>query len=337
MNLTLFLGAGFSAPFGHPVMDTFLGFADSCERLTDDDRLFLGGLVLEARRANSFLESSPTNLEDILTFSEMGDRLGLVKKSENRSQRFLKIVQKIYTTTPPAKEYWDRYAALEKLVGSKLDEFKGKLTFVTTNYDLNIESACVSLRTQTNPGFPLVQVQSGEVQSLQNLYETSGIPLFKLHGSVNWYISKKDSSIEVENRIVAVMGNFDGKRQLRLPYPCAGNYSAPGDPLIVAPSFLKPDLSKTIGEIWSGAAQALSKSNVVAFVGYSFPSSDTEIAYFLARAFSENSGLRAIYIVNPHADKLVNRLRSSESKMGSHFRSLLNPITANWTDAKLPI
>ncbi len=40
MNVTLFLGAGFSAAFGHPVMDSFLGFADGCPRLNDDDRGF---------------------------------------------------------------------------------------------------------------------------------------------------------------------------------------------------------------------------------------------------------------------------------------------------------
>ena len=337
MNLTLFLGAGFSAPFGHPVMDSFLGFADSNKRLSDEDRSFLGRLVLEARRANSFLESSPTNLEDILTFSEMGDRLGLVEDSENRGYLFRKILQKIYTTIPPAKEYWSRYSSLERLIGAKPSDFKGKLSFVTTNYDLNIESACLSLRAHTNPGFPFVQVESGKVQSIQNMYDTSGIPLFKLHGSVNWYPSKQDPSIAIENRIVQVMGGFDDERMHSLPYPCASNYVPEGDPLIIAPSFLKPELSKTMGSIWRGAAQALSTANVVAFVGYSFPSSDTEMLYFLARALSENAGIRAIYIVDPQADRLTDRLRSSGTKIGSHFRSLLNPITSNWTDARLPL
>jgi len=337
MNLTLFLGAGFSVPFGHPVMDDFLSFADSNKRLTDDDRSFLGRLVLEARRANSFLESSPTNLEDILTFSEMGDRLGLAEGTENRSLRFRQILQKIYTTNPPAKDYWSRYSSLQKLIGTRPGEFKGNLSFVTTNYDLNIESACISLGTQTNPGFTLLQVDSGNVRSSHYMYSSSGIPLYKLHGSVNWYPSEQDPGIEVENRIVEVYGGGDcdeGKHSL--PFPCAGDYKPPAEPLIVPPSFLKPDLSKTMRAIWHGAAQALSKANVVAFIGYSFPSSDTEMMYFLARAFSENAGLRTIYIIDPQAEKLVGRLQSPGSKMGSHFRNLLKSVPLDWTKAHLP-
>lgn len=337
MNLTLFLGAGFSAPFGHPVMDDFLSFADSNKRLIDDDRSFLGRLVLEARRANSFLESSPTNLEDILTFSEMGDRLGLAEDAENRSLRFRQILQKIYTTTPPASDYWSRYSSLQSLIGTVPREFKGNLSFVTTNYDLNIESACISLRTQTNPGFTLLQADSGNVRSSHYMYASSGIPLYKLHGSVNWYSCEQEPGIKVENRIVKVFGGSDDDEHGHsLPYPCAANYAPPAEPLIVPPSFLKPDLSKTMRAIWRGAAHALSKANVVAFVGYSFPPSDTEMMYFLARAFSENAGLRTIYIIDPQADKLVGRLRSAGSKMGSHFRNLLKSVPLDWTQARLP-
>jgi hypothetical protein len=66
MNIVLFLGAGFSAPFGLPTMNQFLEEVSRSDRITPEDREFIGQLVLEARRANSILESSPTNLEDIL-------------------------------------------------------------------------------------------------------------------------------------------------------------------------------------------------------------------------------------------------------------------------------
>ena len=318
-------------------MGEFLGFADSNKRLTDDDRAFLGRLVLEARRANSFLESSPTNLEDILTFSEMGDRLGLAEGSGDRGVRFRQILQKIYTTTPPAVDYWSRYSFLESLIGAKPGEFKGKLSFVTTNYDLNIESACIALSARTNPGFELLQVDSGgDVLSSLGIYDPSGIPLFKLHGSVNWYSKVLDPRIKVENRIVEVVGGGMDEGRHALPYPCVSNYLPPSEPLIVPPSFLKPELSETMKTIWRGAAQVLSKANFVVFIGYSFPSSDTEMMYFLAKAFSENAGLRAIYIIDPKADELVSRLRSNASKMGSHFRNLLNSIPLDWTKAHLP-
>ena len=53
--------------------------------------------------------------------------------------------------------------------------------------------------------------------------------------------------------------------------------------------------------------------------------------YFLARALMENAGLREVHIVDPRAGEIVSRLRSPASKLGSHFRHLLNPISHGWT------
>ena len=66
MKIVLFLGAGFSAPFGLPVMDKFTRVAHDSGRLSKEDLEFLDELIREARSANAFLISSPTNLEDIL-------------------------------------------------------------------------------------------------------------------------------------------------------------------------------------------------------------------------------------------------------------------------------
>jgi len=337
MKLTLFLGAGFSAPFGHPMMDNFLGFTDTCQRLSDDDRSFLAELVLEARRANSFLESSPTNIEDILSFSEMGERLLLTGKGDTRKDRLCGIIQKIYTSSPPASEYWSRYEALKKLLGAEPAEFKDSLSFVTTNYDLNIESACISSQLRVDPGFQRFRTDQGSVQVIEHCYSTDSIPLYKLHGSVNWYPAENESGMMVDDRVVRVVSSFEETRGHSLPYPCTKNYTAPGTPAVIPPSFLKPELPKALMAAWRGAARVLSTANVLAFVGYSFPSSDTEMMYFLARALSDNPLLRAVYIVDPKADAIVSRLRGTGTKMGSHFRDLLRPINSGWTDVSLPL
>jgi hypothetical protein len=298
--------------------------------------MFLDKLVLEARRANSFLESSPTNIEDILSFSQMGERLGLTH-GENRNHHLLEIIQKIYTTVPPDLEYWQRYQPFKKLIGAEPREFNGTLSFVTTNYDLNIESACNSLRTYVNPGFEVHTVKEGNVHTVSNFYDSGRIPLYKLHGSVNWYLTDNEPGLVVEDRVVAVQASFHDKHPRSLPYPCVADYKAPGIPVIVPPSFLKPDLPKALKAVWSGAARVLSKANIVAFVGYSFPFSDTDMMFFLARALSENAGLRKVYLVDPRADDIAARLRSPISKIGSHFRNLLHPIARGWTDVALPL
>ena len=335
MNLTLFLGAGFSAPFGHPVMNSFLGFADACPQLSEDDRNFLGRLVLEARRANSFLESSPTNLEDILSFSEMAERLELVNSDENRNSRLRQIIQKIYTTSSNHKRYWERYKPISTLIGKSPPKFKDNLSIITTNYDLNIESACFSHETQVDPGFSICHIDTGNARVHSRFYKNGATPLYKLHGSVNWYPIKDDPGLAVEDSIVYVRA-FE-EPQLYLPRLCATDYQSPDAPIIVPPSFLKPDLPSALKAVWRGAAKALSNTNILAFVGYSFPPSDTEMMYFLASALSENAGLRAVYIVDPNADAIVSRLKNSNSKIGSHFRELIQPINSGWTEAKLPL
>ena len=337
MKLTLFLGAGFSAPFGHPVMESFLAFADTCRGIDDDDRAFLAKLVIDARRANSFLESSPTNIEDILSFSQMGERLRLTSDEEPRPEaRLRSILQRIYTQAPLAEDYWERYECLERLVGSKLEGFPGGLALVTTNYDVNAESACYTLGVQVDPGFQFIRPQQEPGGTVGQCYAEGGTPLYKLHGSVNWYRCDDDPGIEVEDRVVSVQGLPSGSYP-QLPRVCARNYEPPSPPIIVPPSFLKPDLPAALRLVWQGAANALSKSSIVAFIGYSFPPSDTEMSYFLARSFMDNPGLRAVYVVDPRANDIVDRLQSSTSKMGSHFRNFLRPLEGDWREVTLPL
>ena len=338
MNLVLFLGAGFSAPFGHPVMNEFLGIAEGSDRLTDADRAFLHKLILEARRANSFIETSPTNLEDILSFYVMGERLRLENGDADETGHKLRtIIRKVYTEAPMAKDYWARYQPLQRVIGHKPSEFPGSLSIVTTNYDLNIESAFFSLGSSVDPGFSLNRIDA-KFQKTGKLYSERGIPLFKLHGSVNWYGDEtNETGIVVDDWVVKVHGSFDDEQKNCLPSLCTANYETDRDPIIVPPSFLKPDLPPALVSLWKGAAKALSQASMVAFIGYSFPASDTEMMYFLARALADNPNLRAVYLLDTNADAIASRLKGEGTRMGSHFRALLRPLNGNWVNSVLPI
>lgn len=327
MKLVVFAGAGFSVPFGLPVMNGFLGFADASDRISADDKALLGRLVLEARRANSFLESSPTNLEDILSFSEMGDRLGLAPANEKRNERVRGIVERIFTSARFSDDYWSAFDKLRRLVDQPANEVPSHISFITTNYDLNIEIACQRAGWGVNLGIPIQRFPDGWVQAAARLYNDTGVPLYKLHGSVNWFPSDdKPGTLLVHDSVVKVNGGH------LFPYVCTTDYRAPWPPIIVPPSFLKPELATPMKAAWAGAAKALSEASVVAFIGYSFPVSDTEMTYFLARALSENASLRRILIVDPNAEGIAQRLRSPTSKAGSHFRDLIQVVPGKWQD-----
>lgn len=233
MRVVFFLGAGFSEPFDHPLMDSFFSYADGSNRLDDEDRDFLGRLLLETRKANSFLESSPTNLEDILSFAVMGERLGLAE-AEKQAAHIREIIRKVYTTSPQSGRYWPRYSPLPNLLGNKIENIRKNLSFVTTNYDINIESACYNFSAHTNPGFPLDRKEVPGVQFYDAIYNTSGIPLYKLHGSVNWFSGEADK-VYVEDRIEYIEPIED--KRFKFPWVCSDSYIPPNPPVIVRHHF----------------------------------------------------------------------------------------------------
>ncbi len=335
MKVTLFLGAGFSAPFGHPVMNEFLAFADETKHIDQGEKAFLGELVLEARRANSFLESSPTNLEDIVSFAVMADRIELGSGAP-RAPRIREILRKIYGQTADLRTYWQVCSRFCECFGLKRDETWKDLTIITTNYDLNADCA---LYYGGNPAkLPFVPEYIGQTTKQVNsyLYADRGVPLCKLHGSVNWFTNTNADHCLVDAAVGNVM-EVSGKKLESIPCPLTydASYTPHGDAMIVPPSFLKPDLSPELASAWTTAAKALQESHLLVFVGYSFPQSDTEMAYFLSRALAGNSHLRNILIVDPEADAIVHRLKSAESPYGSHFRALLKRRAADWTLIKV--
>lgn len=354
MNVVLFLGAGFSAEFGHPVMNNFLSFVDATPRLSAAEKTLVERLIIEARQANSFLEGSPTNLEDILSFAVMAERLNLLEDEEqededaigrtteptgallSRSSDIQRILQRVYTTAAAPENYWEQYANFWNFVGMEPRNREHQLAIVTTNYDINVESALRRQGYSANPGVAFRQIADARTNGNNVLYAETGIPLFKLHGSVNWY--RDDSQkcgVEVEGRIGRSNPTFESPSGIELPLVCFTDYQSKGAPIIVPPSFLKPDLVRPLRKIWAGAAQALQRCHVLVFVGYSFPSSDTDMMYFLARSLVGNPHLRGIHVVDPIAESIVQRLRARESRFGSHFRSLLHPHTAKWSERRL--
>lgn len=336
LNVTLFVGAGFSAPFGLPTMSNFFVHADDSERINDEDRALIRNIKRDAQMANSFFESSITNLEDVLSFYEIKNRLDL-DDSKNKSNAFKKIIRKIYSSPSGSFEnYWERYRPLDSLLGSKLTEFNNNLTIITTNYDLNIESACYILGRPCNPTIPLDRLTALSLK-VGELYSTTGIPLLKLHGSVNW-VEGSGGKIMIDDNLVK---SAFSSNQIPIPRACLNDFN-PGDyPVIIPPSFLKPDLIDPMKIIWKEAAKALSESHYIAFIGYSFPQSDKEMKYFLATALTFNSNLRKIFIVDPNSENIAKTLKMPDSRMGSIFRELLQPWPADggrsWIKTRLPI
>jgi hypothetical protein len=332
MKVVLFLGAGFSVPFGLPAMDSFLEFIDNKNCVTDDERRFVYELLIEAREANSFLESSPTNLEDILSFAIMGDRTELLDKENNlRGPRLVRILRNVYSSIRRAESLFKDVGMLTTLLGRRFFDDGHSLCVITTNYDLMIDCALHQMGKPPNLGFEYGQHGGNSGREVGNLYALGGVPVFKLHGAVNWFSMNGGSGdVRVDGRLIEIA--LAEKGRAVIPVACQHQYEGPGTPVIVPPTFSKSDLHPLFKSVWSGAARSLVEANLLVFVGYSFPLSDVEMRYFLARSLTGNAGIRRILLVDPKARELHERITSANSGFGSHFRRLIHPIPAKWEE-----
>jgi len=226
------------------------------------------------------------------------------------------------------------YNSFRHFLGFNLQESEHELSVITTNYDINVECAINRAGRRANPTFQFRRGDDKKHSATGNLYDPRGIPLYKLHGSVNWYEDVDNSGITlVEDRTVTVVGS--DLDHVSLPLICVSNYECEDQPIIVPPSYLKPEFKNPLLDTWRGAARALQDAHIVAFVGYSFPPTDIEMRYFLARSLVNNVPLKEIAIFDTRADEIVGRLKADHNGFGSHFKDFLKPVNGNWTNQSL--
>lgn len=332
MNLVLFLGAGFSAPFGHPVMSSFFQSLDNVVALSKNDRKIVDELRLSARAADSFLRSDPNNLEDILSFAIMADLLRLGNKPILLSKELSRILGAVYTNITDIDKYWKICKKFDGLINHQLLRDYSSLSIITTNYDVNIECSLLSLGKTASLNFEHEQLITPDYQYKKLMYSKEGIPLYKLHGSVNWFPNKKEGgSIGVEGRVMQSWSlRSDNNEKQLIPTICHKTFFRNINPEIIPPSFLKPNLSPYIRKIWKGAAKALNSADKVVFVGYSFPDTDTNMRYFLANSLINNPRLNDISIIDINTKPIKEKLIGDRGKYGSHFQSFLNFYEDSW-------
>lgn len=330
MSVVLFLGAGFSAPFGLPVMSNFLMRASRCKRLDTEDKELLNKLVLHARKSNAFLQSSPTNLEDTLTMAVMAERLKLPIAQEVPLRKLRTILAKVLSDHGSPELAIAKLNPFRKLlepITSRSDT--GGFSIVTTNYDLCVEAGCEIVRLRPELPFEYDLPPNGQ-QRKEPMSSSRCFPLLKLHGSINWLENSLDQTRLFVDELQARV--FTAEGEVPIPSPWTDTYPwNSGTPMLVPPSYLKPTLNEQLSRCWERASAELSRAEAVIFIGYSFPSSDSEMRYFLATSLTDNPNIRNIYVVDLHASEIVERLKNSDSRFGSHFSQFLVPIDGDWT------
>jgi len=333
LNLVLFLGAGFSKPFGLPTMTGFFDHAlGDGSPLDGQERSLITDLRRQVRKTTSMLDADEGNLEDLLSVCLFSDEgwPGAV------SPALLRCLWKVYRSLDPGICEPLFESALKKLVGfDQIDSHHH--TVITTNYDVVAEYGFWRIRRPL--GLPCEWQPTADAKKEHLLHDPMGSTrvICKLHGSINWFLGQGGDSadlLQVDGRIKHdVELSPEGRASLSVPHVSHKKCPSPERaPLIVPPTLYKGFYPACFNPIWKAARDALRKADRLVFVGYSFPPSDTHLKYFLACSLAENVSFKSIDILDLEASQICDRLRLPSAGFGSAFRQKLRAFDGRWEE-----
>lgn len=151
-----------------------------------------------------------------------------------------------------------------------------------------------------------------------------GIPLLKLHGSLNWGACAKCGQIvpiglaDVLNRNSLLRMSteeffLNPSGEFQRHTHCGVQLSQ--EPAIVPPTWNKEDYHRSIAAVWRRAAGELAAAEDIFVIGYSLPRTDEFFRYLFALGSAGDSLLRRFWVINPDASGSVN----------DRFQTLLGP------------
>ncbi len=192
---------------------------------------------------------------------------------------------------------------------------KNRSAVITLNYDTLVERAALKAGIDPEEVYP-VRLTDIRRASTFGADPESSFRLFKLHGSVNWYYSGAASfhgEVLYYGRVTP-WGEPLNKEERQ-------SISAARDkvPLIVPPTTEKVSYfqHETLRQVWLGASQALAAASSVYCVGYSLPTTDLGVRFFLHHSRPGEEGEKVPLFV-------VNRSNSPQELVGRYQHLLGN-------------
>lgn len=178
-----------------------------------------------------------------------------------------------------------------------------RTAFITTNYDLLIDNALLNhlIDAFQEEGYQKRLDYNINFINWEKADYDHSIPLFKLHGSLNWLHCPSCNTLYVTpfRKRAATLAI--------LPIPCQ-TCSTLLSSIIIPPSYFKVMSNFFLLNLWHNAKLILRDTKRIIFCGYSFPDADLHVKYLLKRA-EVNYGLKIeVYIINrTHKEDEKNR------------------------------
>jgi hypothetical protein len=343
-NVVFILGAGASKQCGAPLMAEFLDVASSLhstgktgDASKDFETVFKAISALQAVHSKSQLDLN--NIESIFNAFEVANTLGKLPGFEAGdipgvidSLKRVIVTTLEQTTMFPAKGSQisspPPYGEFANLIKYLVDDAfpKKTVSVITFNYDMAID-------------FAFYYAGINADYSLGDAELKNGIPLLKLHGSLNW------GSLAENGKVVPLplheyfakyhLDSFDNEptqiriligSQLKQSFSVAKGLKVNEEPVVVPPSWNKAEYQQTISQVWSRAAKEMTDAEYIFIIGYSLPETDAFFKLLYALGTVGDAPLKRIEIFNPDGSGQVESRFRSIMGSGALARFKYNPF-----------
>ena len=332
-DIVFILGAGASKQCGAPLMADFLDVASRLLRTGEVndkkehfEKVFKAIGAMQAVHSKAQLDL--TNIESIFTALEISNILQKLPGFQPEEiTDVIASLKEVIVKTLEATIYYPTvnshigvpkpYDKFAELVGHLHSEAFPKQTasIITFNYDLAIDMAL--FRTGMGPDYGIPPDPSSR----------NPIPLYKLHGSLNW-ASRKDNGtvypLQLNQYFSKYSFNGWGEHgtckipigsQLKEYFSKHTNIEVEDEPVIVPPTWNKADHHQALSKIWGKAAENLGEARSIFIIGYSLPETDAFFRLLYAFGTVGESPLEKIVVYNPDNSGGVNK----------RFKEMLGP------------
>lgn len=331
------LGAGFSKPAGGPLMNEFFDAMQDVRyrgKLSEEDKACLDSALAfrqEMAKASDNFAVNLDNLEDLFGLLEVKVTAG--EKTEEDRRRFILAVLRTLELRikdagdPPTKETEHKskhveanralltngfgvqnlewlYHAFSSMVARTHEGDGPKDSIITFNYDLIVDRALCEL----GYGADYALREPDHTRDFSTVWRTqkASVPLFKLHGSANWFRCRHHDKIYVAPPRRAPGGEPASLLHLSLDAcpKCTGSGGKPcpdateHTPLIVPPTWNKAAYQGGLQSVWTAALKALETAGRIIVIGFSLPDTDLFFRFLLTAGVQVGKGVE-LYLVDP--------------------------------------
>lgn len=330
-EVVLILGAGASKQAGAPLMVDFLDRAQELLRRNkvgdaeaDFKRVFDG--IAQLQQVHSKAQLNLQNIESVFAAFEMARTVGgFADYSQDDTDALVRGLRRLIVTTlhqtialpvkPEGRQVlppppYDRFASLCSNLGRGTPSRTAAV--ITFNYDVGVDQ-----------GFHWngVRVDYG----LDETVKPAGIPLLKLHGSINWgrcgqcqkvvpwHLGDYFREFRWDNLFDAKYVTMPIGTQLDHLQHC--DTAVGGEPVLVPPTWNKTEYHRSLGSVWTRAARELKEADSILVFGFSLPPSDAFFSHLYALGTAGGVPLRRFWVYDPDTSGTVER----------RFRALLGP------------